>query len=114
MRVPYVIAERTLKAYEPSELTLHLLGELGRQLYPEDFTWDSKLVPSLVTYCIRAIAKNFENKPILDELYLADRDNLLEFLPTDLPLELIVPLIDVSLNYPAFITWKIQFNSLIN
>lgn len=53
------------------------------------------LPPTLVSLCVMAIAKNFEACPIINELVLcADRDFLLEILPTDLPLSLVVPIIE--------------------
>lgn len=96
MRIPYVISKNTIKAYEPSDVALRLIGELARNVHPENLNWDSALCPSLVTLCIESLAKNFENRNCYDDLFHADKDNLLELLSTSLPLELTVPLIEVS------------------
>lgn len=93
MRIPYVIDKNVKDVYHPSPATQQLLGELNRQLEPEDFEWDADLCPSLVTLCVQAVCKQFEEHPLLELPFCADRDHLLQILPTDLPLELVVPLI---------------------
>lgn len=96
MRIPHIINKNTLVAYNPSAVTLSLLHEQNRQLLSEDLM-RKDLPPTLVSLCVMAIAKNFEACPIINELVLcADRDFLLEILPTDLPLSLVVPIIEVS------------------
>lgn len=97
MRYPYVINTNTKIAYTPSDASLALLREVDRRVFPEDLEWSDKECPSLVTCCVITISKNFVDHPILDELPGSERDHLLEILPTDLPLELVIPLIDVSL-----------------
>lgn len=94
MRIPYIINKDTVTEYTPSKETLELLGEANRKIRPEDYDWDSDLCPSLVTFCVRAICDNFKDFPLL-ELPCPDRNHLLEILPLDLPLELVVPLIEV-------------------
>lgn len=95
MRIPFVIGKSVLRVYEPSDIALKLIGELARNVHAENFYWDSEACPSLVTYCIRALAENFEKRPVLNDVHRADKDNLLELLPTNLPLQLTIPLIDV-------------------
>lgn len=94
MRVPHVINRNTKYEFDASKETLELLGEEGRKLLSENFEWDAKLCPTLVTICVRAICKNFKENPLL-ELPCPDKNHLLEILPTDVPLELVVPLIEV-------------------
>lgn len=96
MRFPHIIAENTRIAYTPSPAALELEGEINRKVKAEDFEWDKDLCPPLSTLCIRAIAKNFKNEQLLDELPCEDRLHLLEILPTDLELEIVVPLIEVK------------------
>lgn len=103
MRVPYVINKNTIKAYEPSDVALRLIGELARNVHSEDFDWDSDICPPLVTLCIESLAKNFENRNCYDDVFDADKDHLLELLSTSLPLELTVPLIDVII---IFLKWN--------
>lgn len=95
MRIPYIINKDVKNVYTPSKETLELVSEIERKIRSEDFEWDEGLVPSLVTFCVRAIANNFSIHPLLKLPFCADRDHLLQILPTDLPLELVVPLIEV-------------------
>lgn len=95
MRIPYIIDKDVKNVYTPSKETLELISELERKIRSEDFEWDNELVPSLVTLCVQTIAKHFVQHPLLDLPFCADRDHLLQILPTDLPLELVVPLIEV-------------------
>lgn len=99
MRIPYVINKDIKNVYTPSKETLELVSEIERNICSEDFEWDNKLIPSLVTLCVRTIAENFSKRPLLDLPFCADRDHLLQILPTDLPLELVVPLIEVFYTY---------------
>lgn len=95
MRIPYIINKNTKVEYTPSKATVDLVGETGRKIISENFNWDDELCPSLATLCVQAICKSFKDFPRLD-LPCPDRNYLLEILPTDLPLELTVPLIEVS------------------
>ncbi|XP_030761954.1 dynein regulatory complex subunit 5-like isoform X2 [Sitophilus oryzae] len=94
MKIPYIINKNTVVVYTPSKNSLQLVGENIRKLVAENFEWDKDHCPSLKEYCVNAIGKNFENKPILDELPCSDRVHLLDILPIKLPLELMIPLID--------------------
>lgn len=94
MRIPYIINKNTLAAYNPSNETNELIGENLRKLIAENFDWDKDHCPTLEDFCVQAIAKHFKDKPILEELPCYDRIHLLDILPLDLPLELIIPLID--------------------
>ncbi|XP_031348193.1 dynein regulatory complex subunit 5-like [Photinus pyralis] len=104
MRFPYVISENTREAYTPSLTALQLTLEQRRKTFPERLEWGDKHCYSLTRLCIEAISKNFANQPVLKEVYGADQDLLLEILPTNLPLEIVVPLIDEE------IYWKRRYN----
>lgn len=96
MRVPYVINNNTRLVYTPSENCHQILGEQGRHVFPEDLTWGDSNFPTLITLCVQAISQSFKVRQILEELHCADRDYLLEILSITLPLELTIPLINVS------------------
>lgn len=98
MRIPFIINKDVKNVYIPAKETLELVSEVERIIRSEDFEWDNNLVPSLVTLCVRTIATSFHQHPLLDLPFCADRDHLLQILPTDLPLELVVPLIEVFYN----------------
>lgn len=94
MRVPHTISTNTIKAYSPSEETLELEGEEGRRLKAEDFTWDEKTPASLAQICIKSLVDNFQvHYNVLSHLELFDLDVVYETLPTALPLESVLPLI---------------------
>lgn len=95
MRIPHIINKDVKNVYTPSKETLELVSEVERRFRSEDYEWDNDLCPSLVTLCVRVIARNFKEHPLLNLPFCVDRDHLLEILPTDLPLELVVPLIEV-------------------
>lgn len=60
-------------------------------------------IDTLAILCVYKIANEFEKFPILDELMQKDRDFLLEILDTDLPLEMVIPLLnDDMVSYKAF------------
>ncbi|RZC36889.1 hypothetical protein BDFB_004457 [Asbolus verrucosus] len=94
MKIPYEINKNTHITYKPSPESLLLVGEDTRQIISEDFEWDKDHCPALITLCVEAINANFEKDPLLDELPCQDRDHLLEILDVNLPLELVIPLID--------------------
>lgn len=89
-----------------SEETQLLPAELGRTLRAEDEKWDEAGYTSsdgrqqqrrerqpddLKSLALRAIARDWKNRPLLKELPTdMDRDHLLEILPLDLPFELAV------------------------
>ena len=97
MRFPHVVNSNTNIVYSPSPASLRLAYEINRKISPEDYTWDENLTPSLTEICVQAIAKNFGERQLLNELPHADRLHLLEIIPTDLPLDIVVPLIEVRL-----------------
>lgn len=96
MRIPHIINKDVKNVYTPSAQTLELVSEIDRKIRSEDFEWDDDQLPTLATLCVRSIAKNFKDHPLLDLPFCADRDHLLQILPLDLPLELVVPLIEVG------------------
>ncbi|KAK7873474.1 hypothetical protein R5R35_011821 [Gryllus longicercus] len=107
MRIPHTIPEAVLRVYEPSAEAGQLKGgEEARTVRAENFGWDTAegegavVPPSLVYWCVLTIAQNFEKNPILDELPPCNRDQLLEILSTELPLELTV------LKVPDGIYWQ--------
>lgn len=72
-----------------SPATALLPQERDRTLRAEDVTWDEDAIPELRVLALRAIASTWRDSPIPPEDLptCADRDALLEILPTDLPLE---------------------------
>ena len=110
MRIPYKINKNTYDTYQPSPASLALVAENERQIVAENFEWDKKLCPSLITLCVEAINSKFATKPLLNELPCQDRDYLLEILDVDLPLELVVPLIEVKMFYYLERTHCIQMS----
>ncbi|XP_054261162.1 dynein regulatory complex subunit 5-like [Macrosteles quadrilineatus] len=94
MRVPHTVPPNTLKAYEPSTPTLWLVGERARRLRAENWTWDDTIPTSLAEECIRFFVNNFdEHKRVTSMLGEDDLMIFLETLSTELPLEIVIPLI---------------------
>jgi hypothetical protein len=61
----------------------------------EDASWDDAVIPDLKILALRAIVSAWKDNPVLEDLpTCADRDVLLETLPTDLPFELTIPRIE--------------------
>lgn len=60
MRIPHTINNNTFNVYNPSEVTLNLVGEDERPLKPEQPGWDDNIPPSLITLCVKAIAEGFK------------------------------------------------------
>ncbi|XP_037092586.1 dynein regulatory complex subunit 5-like [Pollicipes pollicipes] len=73
-----------LGLFPPDSKKKQVLQE--RCMRAEDEDWDKDLIPSLRMKCITALAENFAENPILDELNEKDRETLLDMLPTTLPL----------------------------
>ncbi|KAJ8976667.1 hypothetical protein NQ317_004685 [Molorchus minor] len=94
MRIPHIISKDTHIAYQCSPQSLDLVGEDQRKLLAEDIEWDKDHCPTLVDYSVQAISEYFERNPLLNDLPGQDRDYLLEIVSTDLPLELVIPLIE--------------------
>ncbi|XP_022905812.2 dynein regulatory complex subunit 5-like [Onthophagus taurus] len=103
MRYPHIITNNVKIAYEPHSAAEELAREAERTFFAENFDFDKELCPSLTTLCVEVIAKNFKERPLLQELPCADRLHLLELLPTDIPLELAVPIIEEE------IYWKRRY-----
>lgn len=108
LRTPHTINENTHIEYTPHQAALELLGEKNRKLKHEDFSWAQHICPTLIEYCIWAIRKHFEEKPVFHELLCADSHYLLEILPLDLPLTLVVPLIEEE------IYWQRRYNNMFS
>ncbi|CAH1374531.1 dynein regulatory complex subunit 5-like [Tenebrio molitor] len=94
MRIPYKINKNTYITYDASPESLILVKEDERQILSENLEWDKEHCPSLTTLCVEAIKSNFAKSPLLNELPCQDRDYLLEILDVDLPLDLVIPLIE--------------------
>ncbi|KAJ8962337.1 hypothetical protein NQ318_018319 [Aromia moschata] len=109
MRVPHIINNDTLLAYQCSPQSLNLVGEDQRTLVAEDLQWDKDHCPSLIDYSVEAISRYFERNPLLDELPGDNCDYLLEILSTDLPLELVIPLIDGIPIYQDQYYWQRRY-----
>ncbi|XP_028050983.2 dynein regulatory complex subunit 5 [Monomorium pharaonis] len=95
MRIPHTISKNVVAAYRCSPETSQLPQEHGRTLRAEDASWDDAVIPDLKILAIRAIVSAWKDNPVLEDLpTCADRDVLLETLPTDLPFELTIPRIE--------------------
>ncbi|OXU20230.1 hypothetical protein TSAR_006153, partial [Trichomalopsis sarcophagae] len=105
MRLPHTIPSHAFEAFRCSEETQLLPAELGRTLRAEDETWDEVVYTTtdgrqqrrgqqpedLKSLALRAIARDWRNRPLFDELPTdVDRDHLLEILPLDIPFELAI------------------------
>ncbi|XP_060525005.1 dynein regulatory complex subunit 5-like [Cylas formicarius] len=94
MRIPHIIDGNVQKAYAPSPESVNLLGEHQRKIIAENFSWDKDRIPSLADICVHAIKKNFQISSLLHELPCSDQAYLLEILPTNLPLDIAIKVID--------------------
>ncbi|EFN86621.1 dynein regulatory complex subunit 5 [Harpegnathos saltator] len=78
-----------------SEDTLLLSQEQERTLRAEDASWDDDIIPDLKILALRVIVSTWKDNPVLKDLSTcADKDVLVETLPTDLPFELTITRID--------------------
>ncbi|XP_030628529.1 dynein regulatory complex subunit 5 [Chanos chanos] len=64
-----------------------------RRIIAEDPEWSLAVVPQLTNLCLQHIVKNFEEKPILDELLPSHKAQVLEKLSTSLPLSITANLV---------------------
>nr|XP_033339127.1 dynein regulatory complex subunit 5 [Megalopta genalis] len=95
MKIPQVVPRNVFEVYKCSYETTRLSSELERTLRSEDTLWDENRIPSLRRLALLAIAVTWKDNPILDELPTCeDRNELLELLPVDLPLELAITKIE--------------------
>ncbi|XP_076252023.1 uncharacterized protein LOC143191121 [Rhynchophorus ferrugineus] len=94
MKIPYIISNNAFNVYLPSSQTLELIGEGTRKIVAENFNWDNSQCPSLKEFCIQSIAENFKEKHLLNEITCSDKVALLDVLAVDLPLELVIPLVN--------------------
>ena len=95
MRIPYTVPRNVFEAYRCSYETTRLSLERDRTIRSEDTFWDEGRLPSLRTLALHAIAAAWKDYPILDELPTCeDRVELIEILPTDLPFELTIKVIE--------------------
>ncbi|KAK9892098.1 hypothetical protein WA026_018301 [Henosepilachna vigintioctopunctata] len=93
-RIPHTINSNTCKQYEASPESLALDSEQNRNIHAENLDWNVGHPPSLRDCCVLVLSRNFEKLKLLNEVPCDNRTYLLEILPTDLPLEVTVPLID--------------------
>lgn len=112
MRIPHFIDKGCKEEYETSEQALALGTEQNKNVYINDFQWDIHLVPTLEFYALKVITKNFFKDPIINKLPCADREEILEMLPLDLDLFLVVPLIQVII-FPL-ISYKFGYFGFAN
>lgn len=96
MKIPHVVSKNTLLTYETAPASFALIGETDRLIKGEDFNWDEKLIHTLQELCVEIIGKHFQQNPILNKLPCQERNYLLEILDVELPLELVISLIDVG------------------
>ncbi|KYN01070.1 T-complex-associated testis-expressed protein 1 [Cyphomyrmex costatus] len=95
MRIPHTISRNVVATYRCSPETSLLPQEQGRTLRAEDASWDDGVIPDLKILALRSIVSTWKDNPVLEDLpTCADRDVLVETLPTDLPLELTIPRIE--------------------
>ena len=78
------MAGHNLGLFPPNSKKKQVL--LERCMRAEDENWDKDLIPTLRVKCLKALADNFAEAPILDELNEKDREAVLEILPTTLSL----------------------------
>ena len=78
------MADRSFLLFPPNSKKKQILFE--RCMRAEDENWDKDLIPTLRVKCLKALADNFAENPILEELNEKDREAVLEMLPTTLPL----------------------------
>ncbi|XP_045466622.1 dynein regulatory complex subunit 5-like [Harmonia axyridis] len=93
-RVPHTIKKSTYTEYEASPESLILDSEQNRKIHAENLDWNVGHPPSLADCCVVSLSRNFEKLKLLNEVPCENRTYLLEILPTDLPLEICIPLID--------------------
>ncbi|XP_046382493.1 dynein regulatory complex subunit 5 isoform X2 [Ischnura elegans] len=94
MKIPYTVPKCAIKAYKPSKACLAHGSEPNRILKAEQGAWDELLPKSLSELAIDALIKNYAEKPIYNEILLEeDKNALLENLPLDLPLKIVIPII---------------------
>ncbi|KAG7222746.1 hypothetical protein INR49_026356 [Caranx melampygus] len=60
----------------------------SRRIFAEDPDWSLDVVPSLSDQCLRTILKNFQERPIFQELNFTQRDFIQERLSLSLPLHM--------------------------
>ncbi|KAF5308657.1 hypothetical protein FQR65_LT06118 [Abscondita terminalis] len=94
MRFPHTINKNTKKVYDPSDISKNLILEQNRTIHAEDLERGDDQIPFLSALCVQAVSKSFEKKPVIEELHDADKDYLLEILPTDVHLELAIAVIE--------------------
>ncbi|XP_034944047.1 dynein regulatory complex subunit 5 [Chelonus insularis] len=91
MRIPHTISKNVFEAYRCSTETISLPQEQGRKIRAEDDTWDELIVPELKVLALRKLVEGWQKSSIFENLSsLDDRDMLLEMLPPDLPLEIVL------------------------
>lgn len=95
MKIPHTINKNVINCYSPSSQTLRLEDERFIALRAANLLWTDSDCESLRDLCLEVIGGNFEKAPLYYELPAADRDQLAEIISTDLPLELVVTLIEV-------------------
>ncbi|KAJ3654632.1 hypothetical protein Zmor_013807 [Zophobas morio] len=92
MRIPITINKNTLKTYNDYDTNKKIINTLQSNNLEE---WDKEIPKNLQEICLETIAKNWEAKPLLDEIPLTiDQCLLLDILPTELPLGLTIPKIN--------------------
>ncbi|KAL3288185.1 hypothetical protein HHI36_002635 [Cryptolaemus montrouzieri] len=93
-RIPHTMNKNTYKQYEASNETLALESEQNRNIHAENLGWNVSHPPTLTDCCVVSLSRHFEKLRLLNEVPCENRTYLLEILPTDIPLEITIPLID--------------------
>ncbi|XP_044004505.1 dynein regulatory complex subunit 5 isoform X2 [Aphidius gifuensis] len=91
MKIPQIISRNVIEAYRCSNETKLLPIEINRSIQSDNENWDENIVPELRKISLNILAENWIINPVLDELEnSADRDELLELLSTNIPLDIII------------------------
>ncbi|KAL0269702.1 UNVERIFIED_CONTAM: hypothetical protein PYX00_007340 [Menopon gallinae] len=112
MKITTTINRNMFKEYLPSKMALSLQAEVKRSIKSEDLVWGDNDPPRLTELALRVIASRFASSKILDELNCADKHFVLEILPTNLPLRLMVEQLDDGIYWKRRVCdrWKDRTN----
>ncbi|KAK6639025.1 hypothetical protein RUM43_007295 [Polyplax serrata] len=112
MKTPHTINSNYFKEYFPSDVSQVIIPDCYRNVKSEDQTWDEFCPVRLTEQCVAVLVKNFKKRVVLQELPLWDRNRMLETLPTDLPLPLVVKHIDDGIYWERKVKdrWKGEAN----
>lgn len=91
LSLPFSLMNILLFESRCSSETISLPREQNRTLRGENEFWNENIVPELKVLSLKVIVQEWEKNSILQDLPTSeDRDHLLELLPTNLPIKLII------------------------